>query len=167
LERRRLFFAYEDSSAGGCRGQASEQLVRGRNDALFFLDPRKMFSAGPDSKRFKESNRHRNRHPTMDATRRERKIAPRRKHNEVPRLKDMTVKDQTIGNFLVLKNKGQGIRRRNAVQDLGASLHAKLQDDRIQFAMTDRPGRLTGSSQQEVHRRSDNHVRIFVKAKAV
>src|SRR5882757_4467792 len=139
MERRRLLLAHEHGGARGCRGQTFEQLFRGRNDALFFLDPCKMFSAGLNSERFEEPNRHRNRHPTMDAARRERKIAPRRKYHEVLRLKDTTVKNQAISNFLVLENKAHGIRTRDAVQNLGASLHAKLQDDRTHFAMTDRP----------------------------
>src|SRR5437879_3247365 len=107
MERRRLLLAHEHGRARGCRGQTFEQLLRGRNDALFVLDPCKVFSAGLDRKRFKESNRHRNRHPTMDATRRERKIASRRKHHEVMRLKDLTAKNQAVRNLLVLKNKGQ------------------------------------------------------------
>src|ERR1700730_7447018 len=120
MERRRLLLAYEHGGTHGCRGQTSEQLFRGRNDALFFLDPCKMFSAGLNSKRFEEPNRHRNRHPAMDAARRERKIAPRRKHHKVLRLKDLTVKDQAISNLLVLENKAQSIRTRDAVQNLGA-----------------------------------------------
>lgn len=103
----------------------------------------------------------------MDAARRERKIAPRRKHHEVVRPKDLTVKYQAISNLLILNDKAQSIWTRNAVQDLGASLQAKLQDDRTQFAMIDRPRSLTGTSQQEIPRRSNNHVGIFVKAKAV
>lgn len=103
----------------------------------------------------------------MDAARRERKIAPRRKHHEVVRPKDLTVKYQAISNLLILNDKAQSIWTRNAVQDLGASLQAKLQDDRTQFAMIDRPRSLTGTSQQKIPRRSNNHVGIFVKAKAV
>ena len=96
MERQRLQLAYERGGARDCRGQTSKQFFRGRNDALFFPDPSKMFSAGSKSERFKEPNRHRNRHPTMDAARRERKIASRRKHHEVLRLKDLTIKNQAI-----------------------------------------------------------------------
>ena len=148
------------------QGQTFERLSRGRNDAFLFLDPCKMLSPCLNSERFKQPNRHRNRHPTMDAARRDCKIAARRKHHEVLRPKDLTVKNQAIGNLL-LENKAQDIMTRTAVQNLGASLHAKLQDDRTQLAMAYRPRGLTGTGQQEIHRRANNPVRIFVKAKAV
>ncbi len=131
-----------------------------------FFEPCETFFAGLNGQCFKQPNTHRNRHPTMDAARRERKIAPRRKHHKVPRLKDLTVKNQTIGNLLALENKAQSIRMRNAVQNLGASLHAKLQDDRDSICNDQLTKGLDWDQSAEIHRRPNNHVRILVKAKA-